>query len=83
MSKHEFFARRDENDSSDSTEFLHASSDGSSNEDKLVAQSVQGEDDMVDITMRDTNDSKASPDVEIKREYVIPARRPNWPAPQY
>ncbi|KAH6653990.1 hypothetical protein BKA67DRAFT_592328 [Truncatella angustata] len=58
LTKHEFFARRDDTDSSDSTEFAN---DSSSSEGKVVAQSVQGEDDMIDITMRDVGDSKSTP----------------------
>lgn len=65
FTKHPFFARRDESDSVDST------SDFSSNEDKVVAQSVQGEDDIVDVTMNDTSEASANAqEAQTQRGYV-------------
>ncbi|KAF3021131.1 CSN-associated deubiquitinating enzyme Ubp12 [Neopestalotiopsis sp. 37M] len=66
LSKHQFFARDDTN-SPESAEFVNSASDLSSNEGKIVAQSVQGEDDMVDITMRDAGDAKAAQSDEAKQ----------------
>lgn len=43
----------------------------SSNEGKVVAQSVQGEDDMVDITMRDAGDAKAAENGEVKQSTKV------------
>jgi ubiquitin carboxyl-terminal hydrolase 4/11/15 len=61
FTKHEAFSRKEESDSADSTDFAANGSDLSSNEGKVVAQSVQGEDDYVDVTMTDTGDTKAQP----------------------
>ncbi|KAK6079971.1 ubiquitin carboxyl-terminal hydrolase [Seiridium cupressi] len=85
FTKHEFFARHDEADSSDSTDFANASSDLSSNEGKVVAQSVQGEDDMIDITMRDAGDSIQSPDSDAKRpptKHHFNQAPPSWMNPK-
>ena len=80
MTKHQFFAR-DETNSPESAEFVNSGSDLSSNEGKIVAQSVQDEDDMVDITMRDAGDAKVAQDGEPKQSTKIPhfnQTPPSW-----
>ncbi|KAI4601803.1 CSN-associated deubiquitinating enzyme Ubp12 [Pestalotiopsis sp. 9143b] len=70
LTKHQFFAR-DGTDSPESAEYVNTGSDLSSNEGKVVAQSVQGEDDMVDITMRDAGDAKAAENGEVKQSTKV------------
>ncbi|KAI1878204.1 uncharacterized protein JN550_000386 [Neoarthrinium moseri] len=66
FTKHEVFARQEESDASDSTDFATAGSD-SSNDGKVVAQSVEGEDDIVDVTMKDASETKSSQETSTQQ----------------
>ncbi|KAI1457676.1 hypothetical protein F4805DRAFT_169738 [Annulohypoxylon moriforme] len=82
FSKHSSFSRTEESDNSDGTDpeivRVGDSDAGSSNEGRVVAQSVKGEDDMVDIQMNDVNDAKTtSPSSQQQFCY----KRPSWVDP--
>lgn len=54
-------------------------SDASSGDDKVVASSIDGEDDVVDITMKETNGADAESSTEINpRKRKFCSRRPKW-----
>ncbi|KAI1096322.1 ubiquitin carboxyl-terminal hydrolase-like protein [Rostrohypoxylon terebratum] len=81
LSKHARFQRAEESDSSDGTDpdivRVGDSDAGSSNESRVVAQSVKGEDDMVDIQMNDVNDTKVDP--SPTEQFCF--KRPSWVDP--
>ncbi|XDG00718.1 hypothetical protein ABKA04_000333 [Annulohypoxylon sp. FPYF3050] len=81
LSKHPSFQRAEESDSSDGTDpdivRVGDSDAGSSNESRVVAQSVKGEDDMVDIQMNDVNDTKVNPSSTQQFRF----KRPSWVDP--
>ncbi|KAI0128921.1 hypothetical protein BJ170DRAFT_682707 [Xylariales sp. AK1849] len=86
FSSHKAFQRED-SDSSDSTEFVTNGSDSSSNEGKVTAQSIQGEDnDIVDVTMQDAGDSngvsQATQSKQSSGNYVYHKTAPSWVDPE-
>ncbi|KAI1128511.1 hypothetical protein F5Y10DRAFT_173411 [Nemania abortiva] len=64
FSKHPFFARPEESDTSETTEpemiGPNGSDTGSSDGSKVTAQSVESEDDIVDVRMKDASDEKSN-----------------------
>ena len=65
LTKHDFFSRREGSEASDTTTEpeiigVNGSDSSSANEAKITAQSVEGEDDIVDVTMKDASDPSAS-----------------------
>jgi ubiquitin carboxyl-terminal hydrolase 4/11/15 len=65
LTKHDFFSRREDSEVSDTTTEpellgLNGSDSSSANESKVTAHSVEGEDDIVDVTMKDASDPNAS-----------------------
>ncbi|KAI1267359.1 hypothetical protein F5Y18DRAFT_336069 [Xylariaceae sp. FL1019] len=64
FTKHPWFVRSDDSDGSETTEpemiGPNGSDTGSSIEGKVVAQSIRGEDDLVDVQMKDATDAKNS-----------------------
>ncbi|KAI1492443.1 hypothetical protein F5X96DRAFT_626311 [Biscogniauxia mediterranea] len=81
FTKHPNFSRQEDSDGSDNTEpemiGPNGSDTGSSIGGKVVAQSVKGEDDMVDVQMKDASDAKgAAPAYQFNR------KRPAWVDPK-
>ncbi|OTA95793.1 hypothetical protein M434DRAFT_9452 [Hypoxylon sp. CO27-5] len=81
FTKHPVFARMEESDGSDTTDpeiiGLGSSDAGSSSEGRVVAQSVKGEDDMVDVQMRDAHETKNSaPTKPVVHQFA--RKRPSW-----
>ncbi|KAI1375036.1 UCH-domain-containing protein [Hypoxylon crocopeplum] len=85
FTKHGIFTRTEESDGSDSTDpdiiRLSSSDAGSSNEGRVVAQSVKGEDDMVDVHMRDASDVKGGAGSASPIRYQFSHKRPAWVLP--
>ncbi|KAI0179967.1 ubiquitin carboxyl-terminal hydrolase-like protein [Hypoxylon sp. FL1284] len=81
---HPFFSNAEEVDGSDNTEpeiIGQSGSDaGSSNESRVVAQSVKGEDDMVDVQMKDASDSKGGVAATPARRQFS-QKKPIWVRP--
>ncbi|KAI1769964.1 UCH-domain-containing protein [Hypoxylon cercidicola] len=84
FTRNPIFSRTEEVDGSDSTDpeiIGQSGSDaGSSNEGRVVAQSVKGEDDMVDVQMKDAGNSKSS----IRgtpAKYQFSQKKPIWVDP--
>ncbi|KAI1502730.1 hypothetical protein F5X99DRAFT_417717 [Biscogniauxia marginata] len=80
LTKHPNFGRQEDSDGSDNTEpemiGPNGSDTGSSIGGKVVAQSVKGEDDMVDVQMKDAGDVKS-----VTPTYQFNRRRPAWVDP--
>ncbi|KAI1338019.1 hypothetical protein F5Y15DRAFT_407897 [Xylariaceae sp. FL0016] len=81
---HPSFARQDESDGSESTEpemiGPNGSDTGSSVGGKVVAQSIKGEDDIVDIQMKDAG-ADAKDTTQSSKKYQFNRRRPAWVDP--
>ena len=65
LTKHDIFSKREDSEVSDTTTDpemigVNGSDSSSANEAKVTAQSVQGEDDIVDVTMKDASDPNTS-----------------------
>ncbi|KAI0480517.1 ubiquitin carboxyl-terminal hydrolase-like protein [Xylariaceae sp. FL0804] len=85
LTKHPLFARQDDFEASDSTEAemigMNGSDTSSSTGGKVVAQSIKGEDDMVDVQMNDAGHAKStvqSPPVRHQFNH----KRPAWVKPE-
>ncbi|KAI0380898.1 hypothetical protein F5Y04DRAFT_289141 [Hypomontagnella monticulosa] len=81
LTKNTFFSRVDESDGSESTEpeIIGLGSDaGSSNEGRIIAQSVKGEDDMVDVQMRDANEPNGNTRSNHTVGHQFNRKRPSW-----
>ncbi|KAI5924835.1 hypothetical protein F4810DRAFT_96440 [Camillea tinctor] len=79
FTKHPNFLRQDDSDGSDNTEpemIGPNGSDAGSVGGKVVAQSIKGEDDMVDVQMKDASDAKG-----IAPAYQFNRKRPAWVDP--
>ncbi|XXH05045.1 3',5'-cyclic-nucleotide phosphodiesterase [Hypoxylon texense] len=85
FTRHPFFSRTEEADGSDSTDpeiiGQSGSDTGSSNEGRVVAQSVKGEDDMVDVQMKDAGDSKSGTQGPPPATYLFSQKKPTWVDP--
>ncbi|CAJ2509958.1 Uu.00g058580.m01.CDS01 [Anthostomella pinea] len=81
FTKHPMFARQEESDSSDSTEAEmigpNGSDTSSSGGSKVIAQSVKGEDDLVDVHMKDAGDSQGTARSHSVR-HQFNHKRPVW-----
>ncbi|OTB20291.1 hypothetical protein K445DRAFT_7081 [Daldinia sp. EC12] len=77
LTKSPTFARGEDSDGSDNTdlEIIAGSDAGSSNEGRVVAKSVKGEDDMVDVQMKDGEVRGNTPGKQFCH------KRPAWMAP--
>ncbi|KAH8673591.1 hypothetical protein BX600DRAFT_209389 [Xylariales sp. PMI_506] len=76
--KQDLFSSREESESSDSTEFVTNGSDMSSLEDKVVAHSVEGEEDIVDVTMKDRSALDAQGNKRRSGKYIYNKTTPSW-----
>lgn len=81
FTKHPFFSRSEESEGSDSTEpeIIGLGSDaGSSNEGRIIAQSVKGEDDIVDVRMRDASETNGNTRSNSAVRHQFNHKRPSW-----
>ncbi|KAI1768852.1 UCH-domain-containing protein [Hypoxylon sp. FL1150] len=85
FTKHPLFSRTEEVDGSDSTDpeiiGQSGSDTGSSNESRVVAQSVKGEDDMVDVQMKDAGNKKRNIQGTLSAKYQFSRKKPVWMDP--
>ncbi|KAL7627005.1 hypothetical protein AAE478_003781 [Parahypoxylon ruwenzoriense] len=86
FTKNPIFSRMEESDASDSTDLelvgLGSSDAGSSNEGRVTAQSVKGEDDMVDVQMKDAGDAKGGSRSNHPVRHRFCHKRPAWIDPR-
>ncbi|KAI0840444.1 UCH-domain-containing protein [Hypoxylon sp. FL0890] len=85
FTKHPLFSRVEESDSADTTDpeiiGLGSSDAGSSSEGMVVAQSVKGEDDMVDVKMKDAHDANGTTQTKPPVANQFCRKRPSWTDP--
>ncbi|KAI1143832.1 UCH-domain-containing protein [Hypoxylon sp. FL0543] len=86
FTKHSLFARIEESDGSDTTDpeiiGLGSSDAGSSSEGRVIAQSVKGEDDMVDVQMKDAHGAKDTTRSDPPATHRVCRKRPSWADPR-
>ncbi|KAI1417572.1 UCH-domain-containing protein [Hypoxylon sp. FL1857] len=81
FTKHSLFARVEESDGSDTTDpeiIGLGSSDAGSSSDRVVAQSVKGEDDMVDVHMKDVHEARDTTRANPSAAAQFCRKRPSW-----
>ncbi|KAI2630734.1 UCH-domain-containing protein [Hypoxylon sp. NC1633] len=87
LTKNSFVSRVEESDGSDSTEpeliGMGGSDAGSSSEGRVVAQSVKGEDDMVDVQMKDASDTNSGIRSIPPVTQQFCHKRPSWVDPNH